>query len=287
MKQEWPLIIFTVALQLSCGLCLSITFLERSRVAVDQAIIRPLALAIFPVTLIGLLASVFHLGRPLSAVRSLSNLGQSPLSLEVLLCLLFACLSLAYSYLWWRPTPHFRFAAGMATSVAGLAAVASSFAIYLTPTQPVWNSAWLPVSFLGSVLLFAGIVPCSLLDLSDGRSVRTLLAFGAAGGITLLVSALWMMSRLAQASPDEFLAQRLYAALRLLGSEYSVWLGLYLFLGVVIPLAFAFRLWVTHGAGAAAHPEAFPLKVIVFFAVVSASLIGRMLMYSVGLTPPF
>ena len=83
--KEWPLILFTLATQLACGLTLAATVFETKARPADAVLMRPLAMAIFPVVAMGILLSMAHLGRPLMAWRAAVNLGQSRLSLEVIL----------------------------------------------------------------------------------------------------------------------------------------------------------------------------------------------------------
>lgn len=279
---EWPLIVFTVGLQLACGLSLAATLFDLGSLRSKDAAMRRVALAIFPLTVFGLIASLFHLGRPLSALRALSNLGSSRLSLEVLLSAGFALAALAYSYLWWKRIRPTRILVGVFTTLVGLAAVVSSFSIYMIPSQPAWHSGWLPISFVGTLLLFAGVVPASLIEFEDKRFLRILLGFAFAGGVALLVSITWMIAALTRFTADDFSAARLQAGLHLLTSNYSFWFGSYLFLAILLPFAFALRLWPRRDSGSRAPSEAFSLKTVVFLAVLCGAIIGRMLMYAVG-----
>ena len=292
---EWPLVLFTIALQLACGLSLSATLFDllsgkpgsprRIALAADIEAMRPLGIAVFPTVTLGLLASLFHLGHPFSALRSLSNLGSSRLSLEILLSLLFAAAALVYGSLWWRRIIRARLAAGVITSILGVSAVASSFFIYMIPAQPAWNSGWVPASFLGMILLFAGIVPASLLDSADRVFPRIALALTASGALALAASMLWTLAALSRSGVDGFSADRLQAGLRALAAGNPVWVGLYLAFSVVLPVAFVFRSWPGEDSGAPAEPRAFSLKIIVFFSVLAGAIIGRMLMYTLAALP--
>lgn len=282
---EWPLILFTVALQMACGLTLSATLHARTAGGAQDVTMRRLGVAIFPLIALGLLASLFHLGRPLAAPRALSNLGSSRLSLEIFLSLLFALAAFGYGLSWWKRITRRRFWAGVVTSLAGIAAVASSFAIYTFPTQPAWDSGWLPISFLGTVLLFAGIVPAALVITNHARLLKTYLILGLAGGLAHLVSTMWMFAKLARSVPDDFAAARLQGALHLLLSDYVVWLALTIFLTIVLPVAFVLKVWPgKNGSGVtlADTTTAWSLKAIVLTAIVAGVIIGRALMYAIG-----
>jgi len=281
---EWPLVVFTLAIQLSGGLALASTLSDWTAPS-SHAVIRPLGLAVFPLAALGLVASLFHLGRPLSAWRSLLNLGSSRLSLEVVLTLLFVLATLIYSHSWWARTAEHRFAIGVVTSVLALAAVGSSSAVYLVPTQPAWNSGWVPVSFLGTALLLGGCAAAALVDWrGPSLLLRCYLAGGIAGSLMLLVSAIWMIANLSRHSLDGFSSGRLQAGMHLLTSRYPIWLGLHLFFAGVVPIAFAALLWPDRSTVASSGGSW--LRLLTLLAVFLGAVIGRRLMYLLGASFP-
>lgn len=286
---EWALVIFTLAIELSCGMALTATLFDARVRQSGGAVMRPVGLTIFPLTAFGLMVSLLHLGHPLSAWRSLLNLGSSRLSLEVLLTALFAFATLVYSYSWWKDNKKYRLHFGVATSVLGLAAVVSSATIYLVPAQPGWNSGWVPVSFLGTTLLLGGFATLSLVNLKDRPSqARAFLAMGIAGSLALVFSAIWMLACLSRVPHNDFDCARLQDALHLLlTSQYSVGLGAYLILTGILPTSFAFRLWPGKRDSDEFSREPF-VPPAVFIAVAFGAIIGRTLMYLLGTSlPPF
>jgi anaerobic dimethyl sulfoxide reductase subunit C (anchor subunit) len=286
---EWALVIFTLAIELSCGMALTATFFDAKARQSDGAVMRPVGLTIFPLAAFGLMTSLFHLGHPLSAWKTLLNLGSSRLSLEVLLTVLFALAALVYSYSWWKDNKKYRLHFGVATSVLGLAAVVSSATIYLVPTQPAWNSGWVPVSFLGTALLLGGFASLSLVNLKDHPSqARAFLATGIAGSLALVFSTIWMLASLSRVPNNDFDYARLQGALHLLlTSQYSVGLGAYLILTGILPTSFAFRLWPGRKGSDEVSRMPFVPPVVVI-AVAFGAIIGRTLMYLLGTSlPPF
>ncbi len=278
MVAEWPLILFTMALQMACGLCLAATLSDMGSTRPDDSGMRRLGLLIVPLTVLGLLGSVFHLGRPSYAFRSLSNLGSSRLSLEILLSVVFAVCAFVYSYLWRNRSRTGRTTMGVVSTIAGLVAVASSFFVYMIPSQPAWDSAWLPVSFFGTVLLFAGTVPASFVELTDRKLLKTLLGVAVTGTFGLLVSAIWMFAALSRTVGDDYANARLQAGLHLLTAEYPVWFGCYILLAILIPFGFAVRRWPRRDYAAAGFSSSMLLPV----AVLGGTVIGRALMYAIG-----
>jgi anaerobic dimethyl sulfoxide reductase subunit C (anchor subunit) len=271
-----------MAIQLAGGLALAATLVDRTA-ALPEGVMRPLGIAIFPLAAFGLLISLLHLGRPLAAWKSFLNLGSSRLSLEVLLTLLFVGAAFLYSYAWWAQRTESRFTIGVVTSLLAAGAVASSAAIYLVPTQPAWNSAWVPLSFFGTALLLGG---CATAALADPRGARDWLGYSLAGTVVgsllLILAALWMISTLSRGSPDEFAAARLHEALQLLTARYPAWLALHLLLAGVVPIACVAILW--HG-GSLATPAPW-VRWLFFLAITFGAAIGRKLMYLVATAPP-
>ncbi len=241
---EWPLIAFTIAMELSCGLALAATVCDYATRGSNGFSVRTLGSSIFPVAAVGVLASLFHLGRPLSAWRALSNLASSRLSVEALLSVLFALAALGCSGLWWTRRKKGRIELGVVTSLLGLAAVVSSATVYLVPTEPAWNSPWMPVSFVGTTMLFCGLAPASRTDPAQGKSLRRIfLAATAAGAAAVVVSAALMVARLSSPPAGEFASARFHQTLQWLLSHGSFPLGIFVVLSGVLPMAMAFKHW--------------------------------------------
>jgi anaerobic dimethyl sulfoxide reductase subunit C len=277
---EWPLILFTLAIQLAAGLALVTTIFDGAGKQAG-ALMRPLGMAIFPLAGIGLLASLWHLGRPFSAWKSLLNLGSSRLSLEILLTVLFVAAAFLLSNTWWVQKGDHRFAIGAVTSVLALAAVASSASIYLIPTQPAWNSGWVPVSFFGTALLLGGCASALFAGASGPKALLGIsLAGTVAGGLLLIVSAGWMILTLSHGSPDGFASAAMQDALQLLISRHPVWLGLHVFLAGIVPLLLALLYWISSRHSEPPAPSW--IRLCIFVAIAFGAIIGRQLMYLLG-----
>ncbi len=199
IKREWPLAVFTVAVQLGCGLALAGVVVELQSVPTEMAAFRPVGRAIFPVIAAGLLCSLFHLGRPRQAWRSLNNVRQSRLSFEILATLIFAGAALAYSGFWTIGRADSRLVLSLATAGFGLAAVFAGARLYTVPTQPAWNSGWLPASFFGTVLLLGGFAG-AVVATADLDARRMFLAAGLGGGLLVLVAVALMARRLGRSA---------------------------------------------------------------------------------------
>ncbi|MCC6190761.1 MAG: dimethyl sulfoxide reductase anchor subunit [Anaerolineales bacterium] len=158
--REWALIIFTLLAQLAVGsfAVLGVVHFFAVRAAgeaqADRLSDRAL-LAIGPVLVLGLVASLFHLGTPVNAYRAVANLGTSWLSREILASVLFTLAGAAFAFMQWRKIGSFGLRTGVAVAAAviGLFLVYSMSMVYQLPTQPAWNTLATPIAFFVTTLL--------------------------------------------------------------------------------------------------------------------------------------
>lgn len=162
--REWALILFTILGQMSVGafLVLGLVHFFAARKAgpeeADRLSDRAL-LAIGPVLVLGMLASLFHLGNPLNAYRAVANVGTSWLSREILSGVIFAVLGGLFAIMQWRKLGSFalRNVIAWITAIVGLVLVYSMSQVYNLPTQPAWDSWATPVSFFVTTLLLGSL----------------------------------------------------------------------------------------------------------------------------------
>jgi anaerobic dimethyl sulfoxide reductase subunit C (anchor subunit) len=158
--KEWALITFTILAQMSVGafLVLGIVHLFASRKAgAEQAdrLSDMALLAIGPVLVLGLLASLGHLGNPINAPRAITNLGSSWLSREIFSSVTFTVLGAAFALMQWRKisTQALRNALAWLAALVGLFLVFSMSQVYMLETQPAWNTFATPVQFFSTTFL--------------------------------------------------------------------------------------------------------------------------------------
>jgi anaerobic dimethyl sulfoxide reductase subunit C (anchor subunit) len=158
--REWALIAFTILAQMSVGsfLVLGVVhYAATRRVGMEEAdrLSDRALLAIGPVLILGMLASLFHLGSPLSAYRAVSNLGSSWLSREIFFGVLFAVVGAIFALMQWRKISSFtvRVIVALIAALIGVAMVYSMSNVYLLPTQPAWNTLATPIAFFTTTLL--------------------------------------------------------------------------------------------------------------------------------------
>ncbi len=162
--REWALIAFTILAQMSVGafLVLGIVHYYANRKAGMEEADRlsDRALVAIIVTLgLGMLASLFHLGSPLSAPRAVSNLGTSWLSREILSGVLFAVLGVAFAAMQWFKlgSSKMRNIVAWVAALVGVVLVYSMARVYMLPVQPSWNTLATPLTFFATTLLLGAM----------------------------------------------------------------------------------------------------------------------------------
>lgn len=158
---ELPLILFTVMAQMSVGAFVVLGVVQlaararHGRDAVDH-ITTPAVYAIGPVLVLGLIASMAHLGNPFNALNTLRHLDSSWLSREIVFGVGFAGLGFCFAVLQWFRwgSQALRQALALATAVVGLGLVYVMAMVYASlPTVPVWNTWATPVQFFLTTFL--------------------------------------------------------------------------------------------------------------------------------------
>lgn len=268
--REWSLVVFTLALQLSCGLVLSTTLCQIEAGAESSAHLRLLGLAAFPIALVGVLASLCHLGRPWSAWKSLRNFPESRLSVEVLLTMLYSVTCAAYSFAWFHGAAQWRLVAGSLASVIGVAAVVASAMIYMVPSQPAWNSKWVLGSFASTMLALGGACTWASLSPSERHIYASPAILAFIGGTLVIASASGMAARLRTLSAT--------GRAQLFTRQQRLILALHVLFAGLLPVGLAAQDWLP----AAAMPDAItaPMATAILAAVLAGVLLGRRLLYS-------
>lgn len=162
---HWPLVVMLVLTQLSAG---GLAIELMSRLASGAGVVPGFAhISIcLSLGLVGLAASVLHLGRPLYAYRAILGVRHSWLSREVLAFGLFAKLAAAFALMeWWGRSPSASMALLSGASTAGAAGVACSVMVYHAVRRPFWQARIGAVKFAGTALvlgLSAGLAAIGL-----------------------------------------------------------------------------------------------------------------------------
>jgi anaerobic dimethyl sulfoxide reductase subunit C (anchor subunit) len=162
--REWALISFTILAQMAVGSFIVLGFVyyfasrkggqEQADNLSDRAL-----LAIGPVMVLGLIASLLHLGNPLNSFKAVTNIGSSWLSREILFGVLFTIFGAAFAFMQWRKvsTMMVRNILAWIAAALGLILVYSMSNVYMLETQPSWNTWATPVFFFTTTLLLGSL----------------------------------------------------------------------------------------------------------------------------------
>jgi anaerobic dimethyl sulfoxide reductase subunit C (anchor subunit) len=227
--------------------------------------------------LLGLVASVFHLGAPSKAWRAVANVRSSWLSREVLFALLFAGASILLAAMQWFDWGS----AALRSAMSGLAALLGLLLLlsmangYRLRTVPAWDTWATPVTFLVVALLLGGLGTGTMLGLvpsTGNETVRAAQQWIALGAIVLLcmellVTLLWVMAISAERGAA-------WRAANKVTREYGTVFRLRLALTVAAVVAAGASLapWAKGGTTELAIALAFGLVLI-------AEVLGRVLFY--------
>lgn len=160
--KEWALILFTVLSQAAIGAFILLTwFRQRNRDTAMDGAYRKASLTLLGLTVVALLASLWHLGRPLLAVSALGNLGHSWLSREIFFSGGFFVLLLASVLL--EKQPATRRVVDWLAGLAGILSVLSMSAVYVRTMMPAWQGYNTFVAFLGTTALLGAATAGGLL----------------------------------------------------------------------------------------------------------------------------
>lgn len=154
---EMSLLIFSFALQSAIGI---MVFLTLGLFLYENKVFKKAAFTAAGLSVLGVLASLAHLGQPLSAFNALFNIGSSWLSREVLLSGMFMGLAVLYALLvQFKADAHgLRKAVGCAGSVVGLVDVLAMGKLYASTSVPVWQGINTYVDFYATAIAVGALL---------------------------------------------------------------------------------------------------------------------------------
>jgi len=168
---HWPLVLMLVLTQMSVGAFVMEQLLGRILAVNGQETVeqtRPVhLLAAFALGMLGMGASLFHLGRPLFAFRAVIGLLTSWLSREIVCFGAFAALASLYAALPWLSVWGINISQGASdllgwgVVVTGLSGVFCSVMVYDSTRRPLWHWSRTGLRFLLTGALLG--IPTSLL----------------------------------------------------------------------------------------------------------------------------
>jgi anaerobic dimethyl sulfoxide reductase subunit C len=272
---EFPLVLFTVFGQWAIGLALMITLLEYVVPNIinegNSKQLRIGGMAVLPLTVLGLIFSVFHLGQPLSAYKAIMNLGVSKLSMEIVFFGIVGVLALVYSHMWWKNPNHAsRKTVGALLSLVGIVAIVVSSKVYSLPARLAWDSWQTTAAFLLTAVLLGAVSVAFLLAKSEDEATqkaKKVLGWVIIASVVLVVTVLASFAKMYGASAEQSKAVAATFA--------STFFYARLILGILLPVAVA-GLLIGNFKSQSSHS----IVAVALFGVVVGEVAGRILFYS-------
>lgn len=221
---ELPLVLFTVLTQMAIGLALISATRQWAVIEGPGAKAQTEWLAVAALLALGIIASFFHLGHPLGAVRMLSNLGTAWLSREILGLVVFGVLVTVVLGMVYKGSLNGWLL--KLTALVGLVAVAATGMTYAAPALVAINNPLPLVFFVLTAVILGAAVASYFAPAKQQPLVTAILAVGliVALVVYLVVPFVWLSgNRVMQMTGQAYLASPLH------------WT--HLIVGLVIPLA--------------------------------------------------
>ena len=143
---EMPLLIFTLIEQTTVGAFIALVVMQFLG-KVEKKSAFKIAIVLFVLAVLGMIASLFHVGQPLRSLNIMRGLATSWLSREVLLFGLFVLGTLVYALLAKFKGGRAAGIVGIIGAICGLGAVICTGLAYMLPGVPAWDSITTPLQF--------------------------------------------------------------------------------------------------------------------------------------------
>lgn len=191
---ELPLAIFSTLAPIASGafLVMAIALFANAFTAEQLKKIDRMAWIPLIVVVVGFIAAFFHLTQPLNAVNVFSQAGQSPMSNEIIAGIVFILIALVYCILGaaGKLSGGLRKGLAVVVAAAGLIFAVLVGSSYMIDTIPSWNTAFVPLQFVGFWLLGGGLLGVAALALAGVLAELRTTSFKA---VTLIVLALGLV----------------------------------------------------------------------------------------------
>ncbi|MFO7867474.1 MAG: DmsC/YnfH family molybdoenzyme membrane anchor subunit [Candidatus Aminicenantes bacterium] len=189
MKNEWPLLVFTLLAEAGVGVFLvsRIVFIRRNKTGKPDSLLKASLLTGFALVLGAAFFSLFHLGRPERAYLAVLHILNSGLSREIF-WMMWVLAGMGFLLLLspvMRRRPKLRNFVTAATWAGGIMLIWNMARLYMLPTVPVWNTPATLVSFFLTAFILGGVLFLNLTLSKADPGVS--LIFDSAGGVFALI----------------------------------------------------------------------------------------------------
>ncbi len=272
MGEEWSLVLFTLLAQTSIGIVVTSQLVPIG----DTKTAKTALLYAVGIMAASLVVSLTHLGDPLGAYRTLSNIGSSWLSREILFAGSYFGTAVLL-YLTVAKGGSTRSLIGYIASLCGALTLISMSFIYTNTSYHAWSTVYTHLSFYGTAavlgaLTFSVIAATTKPD-AGSMFYGKVLAIGATGAALQVFSlAPYLTSLAAGSAPMQATAKALYQSSPLLISGQIL-----LAAGA---FCFSFLAWKAYAKGGS---KASQFIYIALLSVAAGELANRYLFYATGI----
>ena len=187
METQWPLVIFTLFVCLTCGLLASMSILAIKGQGRDLQM--PALITSFASLVIGGIGAFLHLEHWERIFNGFGHI-TSGITLEFIGCIVFAVVLVLYFLMMRRAED------GMAPKWCGVLAIVVGLALpvitgmsYLMASLPSWNTPLLPVYYLANTVFMGGLTALVIAGLTNDDSAKDLgVKVALAGGALQLIA---------------------------------------------------------------------------------------------------
>lgn len=185
--EQLSLVMFSICIQAAIGIMF---FTGIGRLLNKEVVFKNATIAAASLGIVGMLASLMHLGRPAGAMRALSQFGSSWLSKEIWFTALFVGLTVLAALLVLVKPENKGAATGLtwAAALVGLVDVFSMASIYSSTSVPIWQGNATFVEFYAATISI-GAALFLLLSLKEAVSMSKIVALAVAGIVIVQVAA--------------------------------------------------------------------------------------------------
>lgn len=156
---ELPLVFFTVFGQTAVGLTI-LAFISHKMHLCDDSVLKKSNWLALILMIIALVASMFHLGQPMRAFNTLSGIGHSPMSNEIVLVGVFTALLASTVLFNWLNKKTLQATLNLLIVPAGIAFIWSITQVYQLNTVSNWNTPY--TTFQMWMTVFIGGGACAM-----------------------------------------------------------------------------------------------------------------------------
>lgn len=220
--EQLALVIFSICIQAAIGM---MVFVAIAKLVNKDGIYNPAVVTSAGLAIIGLLASLMHLGRPLSALNSLAQFGSSWLSREIWLTGSFTGLTvLAAILIFFKPSAKSAINALIPiAAVIGLADVYVMASVYNFTSVPAWKYSSIYVEFYAAAVSIGAVLFIAL-SRKEAANIRRTVTLTVAVAVVLQVAAM-VLYYIQLGANESLAAQKSLSILSSMGETVAIkWL---------------------------------------------------------------